>query len=177
MLFTCSPTFADAATALKWKMTTSIPARAKALVKAGAAVNIAGATSILTTATALVAAADMPVVEFVGESYPAVLTAVFWPLLPQSRGHVHIASSKPFQDPIIVPRLLSDEFDVKFAVQVARKSREVFTSAPFAAVVADAYADPATVGPDATDADYEAWLKETSYAASHWVSHNFHIIA
>jgi len=111
----------------------------------------------------------VPVVEFIGESYPAVMTAVFWPLLPFSRGHVHIASSNPFADPIITPRLYSDEFDVKFGVKVARKSRELFSSAPFQAVVADPYADPATVGANATDADYKAFLLQTSFAASHWV--------
>ncbi|KAH7092879.1 alcohol oxidase [Auriculariales sp. MPI-PUGE-AT-0066] len=160
---------ADAASLLKWDMTLSIPQRAAALVKAGAAVNLDGAKAILEKATALISAADMPVVEFVGESYPAVMTTVFWPLLPQSRGHIHISSSDPFKDPIIVPRLLSDSFDLKFAVQVARKSRELFTSPVFAAVVQDAYADPADVGPTATDAQYEAWLKKTSFAASHWM--------
>ena len=29
----------------------------------------------------------------VGESYPGVLTTVFWPLMPFSRGYVHINSS------------------------------------------------------------------------------------
>ncbi|KAH7044678.1 alcohol oxidase [Auriculariales sp. MPI-PUGE-AT-0066] len=111
---------------------------------------------------------EMPIVEFVGESYPAVMTAIFWPLLPFSKGHVHIASASPFADPIVTPRLLSDSFDVKFAVKVARKSRELFLSAPLQSVIADAYADPSTVGPNATDADYEAWLRQTSFAASHW---------
>ena len=111
----------------------------------------------------------VPIVEFIGESYPGVMSAAFWPLMPQSRGHIHINTSDPFVDPIITPRLLVDEFDVKFAVQVARKGRELFTSNVFEHVVANAYASPANILANGTDAQYESWFKNTSFGASHWV--------
>lgn len=111
-----------------------------------------------------------PVVEFVAESSrsPAVLTAIFWPLMPLSRGHVHINSSDPFEDQIIVPRFLMDSFDQQIAVAVSRRAGALFSSAPFAAVVADPYHDPA-LGPSATDEAYLDWYRATSYGASHWM--------
>ncbi|KAH7098429.1 alcohol oxidase [Auriculariales sp. MPI-PUGE-AT-0066] len=142
--------------------------RSQALVDAGAEVDLATAKLHLEGIAYQIVHDKMPVVEFIGESYPAVMTAIFWPLIPFSKGHVHIGSSAPFDDPVITPRLLSDQFDVKFAIKVARKSRELFLSKPFQEVVADAYADPATLGPDATDEEYAAWLRETSFGASHW---------
>lgn len=89
--------------------------------------------------------------------------------MPLSRGYVHINTTNPFVSPVITPRLLTDSFDQKVAVAIARKSRDLFTSAPFAEVVANAYADPSSVGPNATDADYLAWYKAESFGASHWI--------
>ncbi|KAL5522853.1 hypothetical protein ACEPAG_8871 [Sanghuangporus baumii] len=143
--------------------------RANALVKAGAAVNAAGALAVMGAATNLIAYNKLPIIEFVGESYPTVFTAVFWPLTPLSRGYIHINTSNPFATPVITPRLLSDSFDQKVAVAVARKSREAFTSAPFQQYVADAYLDPSDVGANATDAQYLDWYRQTAYGASHWI--------
>ncbi|KAF3762744.1 FAD-linked reductase, partial [Cryphonectria parasitica EP155] len=109
-----------------------------------------------------------PVAEFIGESYPTVLEAIFWPLMPLSRGHVHINSSDPFQNQIIVPRFLTDEFDQQVAVAISRRAGTLFSSKPWAAIVADAYYAPA-LGPNSTDAEYLAWYESTSYGASHWV--------
>ncbi|KAH7092878.1 alcohol oxidase [Auriculariales sp. MPI-PUGE-AT-0066] len=156
------------ANTIKSDLVSTLNARAQALVDAGAAYSLDSAKGVLGGIIYQIVNDEMPIVEFVGESYPAVLTAVFWPLLPASKGHVHISSAAPFADPIVTPRLLSDPFDVKFAVKVARKSREMFQLPTFQNVVADAFADPASVGPNATDADYEAWFRQTSYAASHW---------
>ena len=79
--------------------------------------------------TELIVNQGIPVAEIIGEcqsfgctlsrkltafsAYPAVLQAIFWPTVPFSRGHVHISSSDPYARPTIVPRYLTDEFDVK----------------------------------------------------------------
>jgi len=97
-----------------------------------------------------------------------VLTAVFWPSVPLSRGYVHIGSADPFQNPIITPRLLTDRFDQEIAVAITRRSLAVFSSPPFADVVADAYYDP-PIAANGTDEDYLAWFKNTAYGASHWI--------
>lgn len=107
--------------------------------------------------------------EFIGESYPGIFMAAFWPLMPLSRGYIHINTTNPFAIPVITPRLLTDSFDQKVAVAVARKSRDAFTSTPFQPYVADAYLDPSDIGPDGTDQQYLDWFKRTSFGASHWI--------
>lgn len=106
--------------------------------------------------------------EFIGESYPTVLSAIFWPLIPLSRGHVHINSTNPFENPIITPRFLSDSFDRDIAVTISRHSIALFASAPFSDVVADPYYDP-PIGPNGTDSEWLELYKATGIGASHWV--------
>ncbi|KAH8901341.1 GMC oxidoreductase [Thozetella sp. PMI_491] len=131
-------------------------ARAQALVSTGAAANTIGAEAI------------MPVAEFIAESAASVLEAVFWPLMPLSRGHIHINTSDPLEDPIITPRFLTDAFDQAIAVAISRRSRAVFSTSPLADLIANAYYDP-PIGPDGTDAEYLAWFQNTSSGADHWI--------
>ncbi|ROV90476.1 hypothetical protein VSDG_08449 [Cytospora chrysosperma] len=146
----------------------SLQSRAQTLVAAGAAANLKGAKMILNVTIDLIVNHQFPVAEFIGESYPTILEAVFWPLMPLSRGHVHISSSDPFQSPTIVPRFLTDNFDQQVAIAVSRRSQTLFVSAPFADVVADPYHNPG-LGPNGTDSEWLTWYKETSFGASHWV--------
>ncbi|KHN95701.1 GMC oxidoreductase [Metarhizium album ARSEF 1941] len=112
--------------------------------------------------------ATKPVAEIVAETYPTVFSAISWPSLPLSRGHVHVKSASPFEFPVIVPRFLADQFDQQVAVAVARMSRAVWTTKPFQGYVEDAYYNP-KIGPNGTDTDYLEWLKRTGGGASHWV--------
>lgn len=164
----------------------SLLLRAQALVDVGAAATVKGAQRILNTTIDLIINSRrklnvfepltivfngeflVPVAEFIAESYPTVLTTVFWPLMPLSRGHIHIASTDPFQTPIITPRLLSDKFDQDIAVGITRRSLDVFLSSPFAKIVANAFYDP-PISANGTDAEYLAWFKSTAYGASHWI--------
>ncbi|KAG5923699.1 hypothetical protein E4U53_003532 [Claviceps sorghi] len=111
----------------------------------------------------------VPVAEFIAESDPSVLSAPFWPLMPLSRGHIHISSANPFDYPVITPRFLTDMFDQQVAIAVARRSRELWNSAPLADLVADAYYVPPTIGPNGSDADYLKWLQNSSGGAGHWL--------
>ncbi|KAI5120562.1 hypothetical protein M0805_002512 [Coniferiporia weirii] len=161
--------FDESSNVVALELVAGLFSRAMNLVSAGAAATFEGALAILGVATDLIVNERLPVAEFVGESYPGVLSAIFWPLTPLSRGHVHINSSDPFEDPVIVPRLLTDAFDMQVAVAVARASRTVFSSPPFNGVVADAYAAPSNIAANATDAEYETYLTASSYGASHWI--------
>ncbi|CAJ2509874.1 Uu.00g057740.m01.CDS01 [Anthostomella pinea] len=145
-----------------------LESRAQALVSVGAAANIEGAKHILNTTIDLIVNSDQPVAEFIGESYPTILFAAFWPSMPLSRGHVHINDSYPFSTPVITPRLLTDSFDQEIAVAIARRSRALFASDVFEYVVENAYYDP-PIGPNGTDAEYLEWYKSTAYGASHWI--------
>ncbi|KAM3434727.1 hypothetical protein MY4824_005236 [Beauveria thailandica] len=111
---------------------------------------------------------SMPVAEVIAESKPTALNAPFWPLMPLSRGHIHIASSDPFQNAIITPRFLTDTFDQVVGVAVARRIRNLFSNKAFHGVVEDAYQYP-PLGLNATDSEYLDWFKDTASGASHWI--------
>ncbi|KAG5988790.1 hypothetical protein E4U54_004533 [Claviceps lovelessii] len=146
----------------------SLSSRADSLVAAGAAVNVQGAEMILNITIQLIVQSRLPVAEVIAESFPSVLSAPFWPLMPLSRGHVHISSANPFDSPIIMPRFLTDMFDQQVAIALARRSRDLWNSPPLADLVADAYYDPA-IGPNGTDANYIEWLQRTAGGAAHWI--------
>ncbi|KAM3461952.1 hypothetical protein NHJ6243_004564 [Beauveria neobassiana] len=111
---------------------------------------------------------QVPVAEVVAESKPTALDAPFWPLMPLSRGHIHIASSDPFQNAIITPRFLTDTFDQAVGVAVARRIRNLFSNKAFHGVVENAYQYP-PLGLNATDSEYLDWFKDTAAGASHWL--------
>jgi choline dehydrogenase len=108
------------------------------------------------------------VVEFISESFSNTLSADFWPSVPLSRGHVHINTTQPFSYPIITPRFLSDAFDQQIAIEVARKSREMYASDVFAEIVDNSYYSP-SIGANGTDEEYLEWYRNSSYGASHWI--------
>ncbi|KAJ7113667.1 hypothetical protein C8R43DRAFT_1138514 [Mycena crocata] len=159
--------FGAKAPALCEKLQTKIKSRAKAAVAAGAEVNIQGATELFTAVTNLITKKKMPITELVSESYPAVMTSIFWPLTPLSRGYIHINSSDPFATPRITPRFLRDDFDVKVAVKISKKARSIYRASPFAPIISEVVID--AVAANATDAEWAAWYASTSFGASHWV--------
>ncbi|KAK2617016.1 hypothetical protein QQS21_000107 [Conoideocrella luteorostrata] len=146
----------------------TLSSRAKSLVDAGAAVNVEGAEMILNATIRLIVQSKLPVAEVIAESYPTIFNAVFWPLMPLSRGHVHISSSSPFEFPVITPRFVTDAFDQQIGITVVRRIRDLWNSAPLADYIADPYYDP-KIGPNGTDADYLAWFQKSTSGASHWI--------
>ena len=106
--------------------------------------------------------------EVVAESYPTSLNIPFWPLMPLSRGHIHIDSSDPFKPAKITPRFLTDEFDQSVGAAVARRARDIFTNRAFTDIVENPYQSP-PFAKNATDSEYLRWLRDTAGGASHWV--------
>ncbi|KAI0768271.1 hypothetical protein BD413DRAFT_605453 [Trametes elegans] len=139
--------------------------RALSAVDAGAMASLESALAVFDAQSRLVLEDKMPIAEAIGDSYPGVMTTVFWPLLPFFRGYVHINSSDPFAPAAITLRLLSDEFDLSVAVTVA-KVRSMYTTAPFLSVTSDAFVD---LPGDASDEDWAGWHKSTAYGASRWL--------
>ncbi|KAK7031444.1 alcohol oxidase [Favolaschia claudopus] len=111
--------FTNKSAALSEQLRKSTAARARAAVSAGAAVNVAGAMELFTTVTDLITKDKTPIVELISESFTAVMSSIFWPLTPLSRGHIHINSSNSR----ITPRFLTDDFDVQTAVEIAQRAR------------------------------------------------------
>ncbi|KAJ7035593.1 hypothetical protein C8F04DRAFT_1394688 [Mycena alexandri] len=159
--------FGHKAAELSEKLQKDIKKRAKAAVAVGAEVNLDGATQLFTTVTDLITKKKMPITELVSESYLAVMSSIFWPLTPLSRGHIHINSSDPFADPRITPRFLSDEFDVETAVKISKKARSLYRTSSFAPIISEVVVD--AVAANATNAEWGAWYASTAFGASHWV--------
>jgi len=53
------------------------------------------------------------------------------PIRPRSRGHVHIQSADPFQDPVIQPNYLHDEQDQKVTIAGLKLIRKIMKSRAF----------------------------------------------
>ena len=118
----------------------------------------------------------VPIAEFLTDTAPSILLTAFWPLLPLSRGKIHINTSNPlFSHPIITPRFLHDPFDASIAISLARASRAVFSSSPFQGkdrdrnIVTDAYLGGGGLNPNSTNGEYLAWYKANAIGASHWL--------
>ncbi|KAJ7199770.1 hypothetical protein GGX14DRAFT_536461 [Mycena pura] len=159
--------FKNESAALSAKLQNDIKARAKAAVANGVEVNVDGATQLYTTVTGLMTESKTPITELISESSSGVMYSAFWPLIPLSRGHIHINSSDPFAAPRITPRFLTDEFDVKVAVKISKKARSLYRTAPFSPIISQVVID--AVAANATDAEWAAWYKSTSFGASHWL--------
>ncbi|KAJ7355649.1 alcohol oxidase [Mycena albidolilacea] len=159
--------FGNKSTRLSQQLQDNIAARAKAAVAAGTEVNLVGATKLFTTVTDLITKNKMPITELLSESSSTIMTSVFWPLTPLSRGHIHIHTSDPFASPRITPRFLSDDFDVETAVKIAQKARDLYTTFPFQPIISEVVID--AVPANATDNDWAKWYRDTSFGASHWL--------
>jgi choline dehydrogenase len=159
--------FGNRSTSEKAKLLADIPFRAAQAVADGTEATLAGALALFGTLANLIVSSKMPVGEVIGESFPFVMTSIFWPSLPFSRGHVHIPSTDPLANPIITPRFLTDQFDLDVGVALAKQSRVMFQTSPFSSVVENAFVD--AVPANGTTADWENYLRTTSFGASHWV--------
>jgi choline dehydrogenase len=95
---------------------------------------------------------------------PALLVSL-WPLLPFSRGTVHIASADPLQPPEIDSRFFALDIDLKWAVATARLAERSWATEPMKALVGPAIV-PAP-REDAPDAEWEVFVKTTCQYISH----------
>lgn len=84
----------------------------------------------------------------------------YWPLLPFSRGNVHIQSGDSTKPPAINPNYFMFEQDLKAQVSVAKFIRRAFMTAPLKDLVGEEYA-PGTehVSENASDPTWESWIK------------------
>jgi choline dehydrogenase len=159
--------FGSDATSVAQALQAGVSGRAAAAVAAGVQANIKGATQIFQRATDLITKSKQPIAEVIGESYPSVMTAIFWPLTPLSRGHIHINSSSPFARPVITPRFLTDDYDVQTSLHTAKKARSMYQTDAFKDIIQ--VVDVSGPKLNATDDEWITFLKDTSFGASHWL--------
>ncbi|KAH6658076.1 glucose oxidase [Truncatella angustata] len=96
---------------------------------------------------------------------------VGWPLLPFSRGSVHLKSAEEIDNPVIDPKYLLVDFDTTMMAGMFRVAQDFFYQKPFSDLVTG-YALPgdAVLPRNATEEQWQAWLVDT-------VSPNHHALA
>lgn len=86
----------------------------------------------------------------------------YWPLLPFSRGSVHINSTDGSQPPSINPNYFMFEQDLKAHADVGRYIRKAFSTAPLSNLVGEELAPGQQHVPEnASDSTWESWVKST----------------
>jgi choline dehydrogenase-like flavoprotein len=80
---------------------------------------------------------SVPCTEILSLRYGNTFAWIYWPLLPFSRGNVHIVSRDPGVNPRINPRFLTSgiDWDVLALTATANKIRQLATTAPLSALI------------------------------------------
>lgn len=93
---------------------------------------------------------------------PGLLASQFWPLMPFSRGSVHLGDAKKINEPLIDPRFFLAGFDLNATIATGKYARRFWQSPPASNFVTGPLPLP---GPDlplaATEAQWETWAKTT----------------
>lgn len=87
---------------------------------------------------------------------------VIWPLLPFSRGSVHLKSLDAINDPVIDPKYLLADFDLTTMTGVGRVAQSLFYQAPFGDLITGNVLPGDSVLPrNATDEQWQSMLETT----------------
>jgi choline dehydrogenase-like flavoprotein len=116
---------------------------------------------------------SIPQAEIVMESnyvgvkgYPGgnFITIIYTVMHPLSRGYVHIDAANPLGKPIIDPRYMSNEYDIRAMVEIAKFSRKIAETEPMASVWEEEY-EP---GPGVrTDAQWRDFARNSTQSFFH----------
>lgn len=110
----------------------------------------------------LIFKSQVPYAEIVFLPIADTFSTEYWPLLPFSRGSVHISSADPSTPAAITPNYFMFDHDLTAQIDVARYIRKAFGTAPLSDLVLDEDAPGLTFLPDdASDSDWADWVKSS----------------
>lgn len=90
------------------------------------------------------------------------ITIEYWGLLPFSRGSIHINSANASAPATINPNYFMLDYDIRQQIATAKMARKVANTAPFSeALSGETTPGLDTLPANASDADWEKWLKST----------------
>ncbi|KAM0128521.1 hypothetical protein ACHAPC_003032 [Botrytis cinerea] len=95
------------------------------------------------------------------------LFTAFWTLLPFSRGNVHISSADPAVYPAINPNFFLVDFDLKVQVAIAKWTRKFWAAKALVNAFTEVSPGFSVVPKDATDLQWETWIKSTFSSNNH----------
>lgn len=103
----------------------------------------------------LIFKSQVPYAEIVFVPIGKSFSSEYWPLLPFSRGSIHIKSADPTQPPAINPNYFMFRQDLDVQVDVARYIRNAFSTAPLSDLVGEESAPGSHAVPG--NASYSGW--------------------
>lgn len=105
----------------------------------------------------------LPISEIiVNPSSTGPIVIEYWGLLPFSRGSIHINSANASAPASINPNYFMLDYDIRQQIASAKMARKFANTAPYSSVIAGETAPGLSAVPeDASDADWEKWLKST----------------
>ncbi|PQE04603.1 glucose oxidase protein [Rutstroemia sp. NJR-2017a BBW] len=103
----------------------------------------------------------------VGAGPSNILSTAIWVLLPFSRGNVHIGSPDPVDYPIINPNFFIVDWDLKVQVAIAKYARRFWAAQPLGSFVAEMTPGYGVLGKNATEEEWEEWVKGSFSSNSH----------
>ena len=124
------------------------------------AVQAANVLTALQVQYNLIFKSKVPFAEIVFLPLGPAFSAEYWPLLPFSRGSIHIKSADPTQAASINPNYFMFDFDLHAQIDVAQYIRKAFNTAPLSGLVGEEYTPGLEMVPkNATDSAWENWVK------------------
>ncbi|KAH6643240.1 glucose oxidase [Boeremia exigua] len=99
------------------------------------------------------------------------ITIEYWGLLPFSRGSIHINSSNASAPATIDPRYFMLNYDIHQQIATAKMARRFANTVPFSAALESETTPGLNAVPaDASDGEWEAWLKATYRSNFHYIA-------
>ncbi|RAL05397.1 GMC family oxidoreductase [Aspergillus ibericus CBS 121593] len=126
-------------------------------------VSIPSLTTQLLLQHSLIFTDQVPCAEIFTTRIESSLASSVWPLMPFSRGSVHITSSNPEEYPALDPRFFIIDWDVTFALKVAELAGLFWATEPARWMVGERVFPSAGVELDAE------WVRGSFYANHHLV--------
>lgn len=110
---------------------------------------------------------DVTVAEILSLASDAVLVSALWPLLPFSRGSVHLRSTddSDISSPVIDPNFFRIDFDMDYNVAAAQLARKFWETAPVKNLVKGPLQPNAPA--NATKEEWEKYIRGTISSNSH----------
>lgn len=142
----------------------SLPKWAQAAADASGpgAVNATALEKLLRIQHDLIFVHSVAAAEILTAVVPQLLASNFWILLPFSRGSVHLGSADAVDEPVIDPRFFLADFDLAATVATAKMAQQYWRSETLRdAVVAPIIPGPDVLPDDATDDQWESYVRET----------------
>lgn len=150
----------------------TVLARARAVVSSGAFTSEEGLVKVLTAQARSIVDLQAPVIEYsfvLPGPGTGTINLIFWNLLPQWRGTVHVRSRNPAVHPELNPFYLTGAaFDLHLKGNASRMARKIFAASPLKELAGkELLPGFVTVPENASDPQWQQFVKSTYVPVFH----------